>query len=371
MFMTKITYIISGIDKALEFEWVAEYLDKDKFELSFILLNPGRSYLEEYLKQKGILVMTIRYRGKRDYIAALFKTYLFLRRYHPDIIHVHLFPAGRVGLIAGKLTGIHRRIYTRHYSTYHHQYFPHTVKYDRLINRLSTDIVAISDVVEQVLKQEGVDEKKIVKIPHGFDLNMFYNPNFGVVRQLKEKYKTEGRFPVIGVISRYMRFKGIDYLIPAFKELLTKYPKAYLVLSNARGSYQDTIKKLLADLPGDSYVEITFEYNLSELYRLFDVFVHVPIYPQCEAFGQIYVEALAAGIPAIFTMSGITHEFIKDRENAIIVPYKDSEAIYNAIEEILNDEGLRNRLIDRGKKSVERFSVGYMIEKLEKLYLER
>ncbi|MCL5276215.1 MAG: glycosyltransferase family 4 protein [Deltaproteobacteria bacterium] len=369
MSKVKVTYIVSEISKALEFEWVADYLNKDRFELSFILLNPGSSYLEDYLKKKGIPVKTVRYRGKKDYVSALFKTYALLRNHRPDIIHVHLFPAGRVGLVAGKFAGIYRRIYTRHYSTYHHRYFPHAIKYDKLINRLSTDIVAISDVVKQVLKQEGVDEKKICKIPHGFDLNMFHNPDPGIIQQLEEKYKTADRFPVIGVISRYTEWKGIQYIIPAFKKLLDTYPKAKLILANAKGDYAGSIKALLRGLPPDSYGEIDFECNLAELYQLLDIFVHVPIDSHSEAFGQIYVEALASGIPSIFTMSGIAHEFIKDRENALVVPYKDSEAIYNAMGEILNNERLMDKLIIAGKASIEQFSINRMIEGLEKLYL--
>jgi glycosyltransferase involved in cell wall biosynthesis len=366
---TKVTYIISGIDRSIGFEWIVEHLNKEKFELSFVLLNQGDSYLEDYLKKKGILVKRILLRGKKDYVLALIRTYLFLRKQRPDIIHVHLFEAGMIGIVAGKLAGIHRRIYTRHYSTYHHVYAPHAVKYDKLINKLSTDIVSISENVSQILISEGVDKKKICKVPHGFDLNIFHNPVSDVIQKLKEKYKTQGKYPVIGVISRYNELKGIQYTIPAFKRLLETYPKAKLVLANARGDYAPNIRKLLSALPSDAYVEIDFEYQLAELYQLFDMFVHVPIDHHSEAFGQIYVEALAAGIPSVFTMSGIAHEFIKDGENALVVPYKDSDAIYNAIMEIMKNNELRNKITENGKIIVEQFSLNRFIQNLEDLYL--
>jgi len=368
MFKTKITYIVAGIDRAIAFEWIVENLNKDKFELSFILLNSGSSYLEDYLIQNKILVKRILFRGKKDYIQALIGTYLFLRKYRPDIIHVHLFNAGMIGIIAGKPAGISRRIYTRHYSTYHHVYAPHAVKYDKLINKLSTDIVAISENVRKILISEGVDKKKICKIPHGFDLNIFYNPAPVVIQQLKEKYKTEGKVPVIGVISRYIEWKGIQYIIPAFKKLLETYPNAYLILANTVGNYTAHIKKLLSDLPLDTYMEIKFEYNLGELYQLFNIFVHTPIDSHSEAFGQTYVEALAAGIPSVFTMSGIAHEFIKDKENAVVVPYKNSEAIHNAMMEILMDDKLESKIKKNGQIAAEQFALDSMIAKLEKLY---
>jgi glycosyltransferase involved in cell wall biosynthesis len=367
---TKVTYIISGIDWSIGFEWIVENLNKDKIELSFVLLNPGDSYIENYLKEKGVLTKKILYRGKKDYVSALIKTYLFLIKQRPDIIHVHLFEAGMIGIVAGKLAGIHRRIYTRHYSTYHHVYAPHAVKYDKLINKLSTDIVSISENVTQILISEGVDKNKICKVPHGFNINYFRNPDVNIIRQLKEKYKTEGKYPVIGVISRYTEWKGIQYTIPAFKKLLETYPEAKLVLANARGDYAPNIRKLLSGLPYNAYVEIDFEYQLAELYQLFDIFVHVPIDHHSEAFGQIYVEALAAGIPSIFTMSGIAHEFIKDKENAIVVPYKDSDAIYEAIMEIIKNNELRNRIKENGRIIVEQFSLDRLMKNLENLYLQ-
>ncbi|MGB9736100.1 MAG: glycosyltransferase family 4 protein [bacterium] len=366
----KITYIVSGVDRAIGFEWIVENLNQDKFELSFVLLNSSGSYIENYLKGKGIFTKRIIYRGKKDFGPALIKTYLFLRKHRPDIIHVHLFEAGMIGIVAGKLAGIHRRIYTRHYSSYHHIYAPHAVKYDKFINKLSTDIVSISENVSQILESEGVDKKKICKIPHGFDLDIFYNPDSTIIQQLKEKYKTQGRYPVIGVIARYTEWKGIQYIIPAFKRLLETYPNAKLVLANAKGDYANIIKSLLVDLPEDAYVEIDFEYNLAELYQLFDIFVHTPIDSHSEAFGQIYVEALAAGIPSIFTMSGIAHEFIKDKENALVVPYKDSDAIYNAMMEIMKNNELRNKIKEKGKIAVKQFSLARLIENLENLYLQ-
>jgi glycosyltransferase involved in cell wall biosynthesis len=80
-----------------------------------------------------------------------------------------------------------------------------------------------------------------------------------------------------------------------------------------------------------SYESIGFESNVYDLYSLFDIYVHTPVDPYCEAFGQTYVEALAAGVPSIFTLSGVAREFAMDEPLATIVPFRDSEAIYRAM----------------------------------------
>jgi glycosyltransferase involved in cell wall biosynthesis len=128
----------------------------------------------------------------------------------------------------------------------------------------------------------------------------------------------------------------------------------------------------LRDLPPDSYQEINFEPDIFALYQLFNIFIHVPIDPSIEAFGQTYVEALAAGVPSVFTMSGIAPEFIRHRQNAFIVDFKDSQQIYEAMKEILHNGPLRNTLIQQGKEDVRSlFMLNEMVSKLERLYTNR
>jgi glycosyltransferase involved in cell wall biosynthesis len=369
--MIRVTYIISSIDKALEFEQVAEQLDRKRFELSFILMNPGASTLENYISSLNIPVYRVTYKSKKDLPLAIVKITRLLRKIKPQIVHAHLFDASLAGLMAARLAGIKRRIYTRHHSDYHHTYFPHAVKYDRLINRLATEIIAISGVVKNVLLQkEHVPEKKIRIVHHGVVPGDFEHVTGERVRQLREQYNPANKGPVIGVISRYIKLKGIQFIIPAFAELLEEHPDALLVLANAKGSYAAEIRQQLALLPEKSYREIDFEKDICGLYRLFDIFVHAPTSESCEAFGQTYIEALAAGIPSVFTLSGIADDLVVHEKNALVVPYKNSEAIFHAFERILSNGSRIEDMVSEGKKDVAaRFTVDKKIHSLEQIYL--
>mgnify|MGYP003643063881 CR=1 FL=1 len=367
----KITYILSNIDKAFAFEWVAEQLNKEQFKLSFIILNSKGSYLFNWLQKKGVESYFIEHHGKKSYPNTFFNTFRLLQKINPSIIHTHLFDANLIGLSAAKLLGIKKRIYTRHHSTYHHEYFPHAIKWDKLSNYLSTDIIAISENVKQVLiEKENVSNQKIHLIHHGFDLKKFNKISPGLIVKLKEKYNLTNHTPVIGVISRFLDLKGIQFIIPAFKQLLSQYPNAKLVLANATGPYKSKITNLLQqELKPHQYQTIIFEPNLFALYQLFDLYVHVPINNHIEAFGQTYVEALASGVPSVFTLSGVANDFIEHRKNALVVDYKNSEEIYQAITTILSDKELSNSLIENGKKSISTFNLTLFIQKLEKLYV--
>ncbi len=364
-----VTYILSNLDKALAFEWIAEELDKSKFQLRFILLNPSNSSLEDYFRECHIPVERVTYRGKKDVIPALYKTWKILRKWKPDIVHCHLLEASLIGLTAAKFAGVKERIYTRHYSSFHHVYFPTSVWLDKYLNFIATRIVAISQVVYDILVHwEKTNPKKVKVIHHGFRLNEFTNVSEDQKRSLHKKYNLEGKKPVIGVISRYTIWKGIQFTIPAFGEILKKYPNACLVLANAHGEYDGEIKKLLSTLPKESFREIRFESNLGALYNLFDIFIHVPIDEHSEAFGQVYVEALAAGIPSIFTNSGIAVDIAIHEQNSLVVDFKSIDMIADNIERLLEDQALADKLIAGGKSTVEKFELKKMIVALENLY---
>jgi len=366
----KVTYIISNINKAIAFEWIAQELNKDKFELSFILLNPGSSLLEKELKSLGVKVYTIIYRSKKDMPRAFIKIFSLLMKIRPAIVHTHLFDASLIGLPAAYFSGIRKRIYTRHHATYHHNYYPKMIKYDKMINSFATAIVAISKNVEEILiEKENVRADKIHLIHHGFKLEEFEIADKNKMDALRNKYFIKDKSPVIGVIARYTHWKGIQYIIPAFEKLLSDYPDALLILANANGDYKLEINNLLKTIPPDNFVEINFEEDLFQMYHLFDVYVHTPIDSHSEAFGQTYVEALAAGVPSVFTLSGIAREFIKDKHNALVVDYKNSDEIYNSIKELLENKTLSESISKNGKEDVRKhFGLDKMIAKLEELY---
>ena len=367
----RVTYVISNIDKAIAFEWIADRLNSERIITSFILLNPGVTRLEEFLQYRQIPFKYIRFHGIREFPAAFLKTLIYLCRNRPHVVHCHLFEASLIGLAAALICGVKKRIYTRHHSTYNHQFNRKGIKYDRIINNMSTQIVAISQNVRNILiNKEGARQGKLRLIHHGFDLDKFWCAEKSRLIKLQSKYHVKRHYPVIGVIARWIEWKGIQYIIPAFKELLKDYPNALLLLANANGPYKATIEELLSGIPIDNYRIIPFEEDLFTLYHLFDIYVHSPVDAQIEAFGQTYVEALAAGIPSVFTLSGVAHEFITHEQNALVVGYRDSEAIYQGIARILEDEDLKMRLISNGVESVKRFSLDTMINSLEQLYLE-
>ena len=367
---TKVVIMISNVDKAVGFEWIVNTIDTSRFELTFVLLNPKPSYLAGFLNERNVRCYELSYKSKSDLPIVLAKVTNILRRLKPDIVHTHLFEANLIGQTAAWTLRVPKRIYTRHSSNENRRYHGKQ-RWDHLTNRLCTDIVAISENVRNVLiNEENVPAEKITLVHHGFDLARFENVDAKTVEALESKYNPAHRRPVIGVISRYSHWKGIQFIIPAFERLLEIEPNAFLILANAgKGDYANELRSMVAKLPPETFCEIAFEPDLFSLYQLFDVYVHTPIDAELEAFGQTYVEALAAGIPSVFTLSGVAPEFIVDRRNALVVDFENSDQIYEAITDLLKDQPLRTELIRNGRVDIkEMFSLETMIKKFEQLY---
>jgi len=365
----KVTYVISDIDKALAFEWIALGLKK-KFDLCFIIIGKSDSKFSIFLQTQSIRFHEISNEQYSSRLGKWVRLFFILKSEKPDVVHTHLWQANLLGLSSAWILGIKKRIYTRHHALVHHDEFPTGLKWDKLCNHMATHIIAISNNVRNILiEKDKADPQKVFLIKHGFDLSYFQNVQSQEIKMLQEKYKIFADFyPIVGIISRYEKWKGIQYIIPAFRELKKKYPQAHLILVNADGNYSENIASMLQNLSLNSYTEILFEQNLAALYKLFDVFVHVPVDKESEAFGQTYVEALASGVPSVFTLSGVASEFINHEQNALVVPFKDSIGVFKSIERILENSELRIRLIANGKESANLFCLSSMISQLKHLY---
>jgi glycosyltransferase involved in cell wall biosynthesis len=366
-----IVYVVSLLEKSLAFEWVLSRLAAD-YRVTVILLSPAGSSFETFLNANGIRVVRIKYRSKVDFPIAFIRTFFFMVGTRPAVVHAHLLDAQLIGLGAAWLAGIRRRIYTRHTSTFHHTYHPAGVRYDKLSNWLATKIVSVSQATDHsLINLEKVRPNKVVRIPHGVHMDSFVHVPVDRVNTLRKKWSIPPDAPTIGVVARLIEWKGVEFAINAFASFQRKWPMANLVIANASGPEEQRVLKLLHDLGARNVTMIPFEADAPAMYRLFDILVHVPVDLWCEAFGQVYVEAMASGVPMIVTRSGIAAEFVADRENAMVVPYRDSAGIETALELLWDNEELRIRLVKNARRDVaSRFGIDDMVSSLKRLYNE-
>jgi glycosyltransferase involved in cell wall biosynthesis len=87
-----------------------------------------------------------------------------------------------------------------------------------------------------------------------------------------------------------------------------------------------------------------------DLWRAADLFV---LPTRDDAFGIVFQEAAAAGLPAIGTRLNAVPEIVHDGETGILVPPGDRDALVRAIDAILAAPDLRRDMGSRGRAFIQ------------------
>lgn len=188
------------------------------------------------------------------------------------------------------------------------------------------DVVFVVDECTKKLVKERVPNAKVVIAPPGKDKSRFtYNPS-------KEFKKGELVFISAG---NFIPRKGLDKLIEAFSKIAPNYPKAGLKLVGS--GYEEPklralVKKLkLAD-------QVTFSPRVTNkdmppIYATADVYVAMPT---AEAFGHVYIEALASGMPVVATRTVGVDEILGNNPFGKIIERDDVSAMAHHMEYFLS-----------------------------------
>lgn len=375
----RIVYIVSdsGIrSRVIAYEWYAKYLTQLGFHVSFIILN-GNLGLRNYLSDNNhdFIILNYKGTGKIETARCIIKSYRFLKKTKTSIVHCHYFDANLIGLIAAFLASAPKRIYTRHHGNLLFRSNLIEIQkrdrlFNKLFNKLATDIIAPSKTVQKLLILDKINPSKVHLIHHGFEFN---HPTENIEtrkNKIKAKYKIPPSPLIIGVVASYDLLKGHQFIIQAFKDLLHSGIESHLVLANAHGPDKQAIHTLLQDIPTGYYTEIPFEEDITSLYSVFNIFIHTPAGDNVEAFGQVYIEAMAMEIPTITTKSGIGNEFLVDKENTLVVPYQNSQAIFDAIMHYIKNKEQIKSIIQKAKEDVtNHFDITKMATKLQAVYI--
>jgi len=105
--------------------------------------------------------------------------------------------------------------------------------------------------------------------------------------------------------------------------------------------------------------------QIQDHYRRAAVFVMPSL---IEAFGVVFLEAMAAGVPVVGGDTGGTRELIQDGVNGCLVTPRDHRQLADTIVRLLEDGALRQRLITQGRHTVRRYTVEAMLERTYVLY---
>jgi len=238
--------------------------------------------------------------------------------------------------------GLEYEYFPEHYSLISRSYLRYSTKY--AVKHAWKIITVSHNTKKDLVKIYKADPRKITVIYHG--------------RQKPETEKetsTEKYFVYLGRIELKKNILGI---IKAFKYFKKKYKKnsknfkLILIGSNGYG-----FKKIREEIKKTGLIEdlIMLGYIKEELKKRILKKAWALIFPSFyEGFGLPIIEAQSMGIPVI-TSRGSSTEEISNKSTLLVDP-KNFKEIGKAMNRLVVDDDLRQEMIKKGYKNVEKFS---------------
>lgn len=253
-----------------------------------------------------------------------------VKQQRPDILHTHLPRADIAGALIFRLVKSPVFLCSVH-GIYRDRWFgAWAAPFMRGGYRKAEGIIAISSAVKDWLQQElGVCSDKIRVIHYGIEPHRFARS----MPDLAESGRNDCRLS-IGSIGRLEPGKGFDCLINAMESLRQCLPNSTLCIAGHDPlGYGKTLKALIARLNLQEQVRIVgFQNDIASFLSRLDVFAFAS---RSEGFGQVLIEAMAAGKPVVASKIPPFTEIVIDGETGLLVDAGRPEAFAHAIRWLL------------------------------------
>ena len=269
-----------------------------------------------------------------------------LREERPDIIHTHLPRADVAGAFARVfhpglvwVCSVHA-IYSEDWSG------RWSLPLFNLLWRRADIMLCISHAVREWLVGRGVPQDKARVIHYGIEPEKFSEPRVN----LREQWGLNDN-AVVGSIGRLEPRKGHDLLIQAMPELCMRVPSARLLIAGHDPcGYGVTLRRLIDRLGlGEKLRLVGFQTDVVSFLNALDVFAFAS---SSEGFGQVVIEAMAAGKPVITSKIAPLTEIVADGETGLLVESGSPQSFASAIAKLLIDPMERHRMGARGRERV-------------------
>lgn len=234
-----------------------------------------------------------------------------------------------------------------------------------------SDCVMASTPAEaaELLEHYGADPNRLCTSPPGVDHRVF-RP--GSQRSARRRLGL-GPGPVVLFVGRIQPLKGVDLLVEAFARIEKIHPEATLLVvggpSGPKGHSELVALRhrafVLGVLSRLKFYGPLPHGLLADLYRAADVVV-VP--SRTESFGLVAAEAQACGTPVVAAKIGGLVYVVDDGVTGLLVDGWNPADYAEALDRLLSDNGLRNKMSEAAVVWARRFSWDATVRRYLELY---
>ena len=173
---------------------------------------------------------------------------------------------------------------------------------------------------------------------------------------------------IVGYAGRIIENKGIFDLLDAVKVIHNKFDEVLLLIcGDGKSADIEQMNQYIKQHQMEEYVQyMGFQKDMNRWYRS----IHCLVAPSKvqEAFGLVLCEAMYCKVPVITSTSGAQAEIIENGKSGILIETVNSESIAEAIQEFMENDGVRESIIEQGYTRVKsNFTIAKMVDSIDKI----
>ena len=346
---------------------LARRLDPTRYRATLGCLS-DQGPLRARLEGSGVPVREFHPRGgvkSPGGVYQLLRLAAFLGKERFQVMHTHDLWSNLLGVLAARLAGTPVIISSRRDLSDGDWYTARNRRMLRYIQKLSTVILANSEMVrEDLLRIDGFPPDKIRVVHNGVDLGRF-----------RVRANREDLFPglrgfklVVVVGNMHSDVKGHPWFIRAASEVVRNFSMVRFLLVGD-GEMRPAFERLAQEAGVKQHVLfLGHRQDIPEALSCCDIGV---LPSTAEGLPNAVLEYLAAGLPTIATSVGGSLDVIRDGFTGLLVPPRDEDSLGCAILRLLKDPQLAATLASAGRQHVEEnFGFDRLISNMSGLYSE-
>ena len=219
--------------------------------------------------------------------------------------------------------------------------------------RRASAIASTSEAMARQVRRLVPDVGEIAITPFGVDLAQFAPTprapralTLGIVKSLAPKY-------------------GVDLLLRAFVGLPGDC-RLLVVGDGPQRAELEALARALGIGARTEFVGAVAHADVPSFLNRLDIYA-APSRLDSESFGVAVIEASACALPVVVSDAGGLPEVVRDGETGLVVPRDDVPALQAALQRLVRDPALRDRLGRAGRLHVEReYAWGHCVDMMER-----
>mgnify|MGYP000848341212 CR=1 FL=1 len=309
----------------------------------FFLIEEARlagppSALRDAIEQQGFAVTAFPVRGRLSMSLAR-SVRAAMTSAGGDVLHV----AGYKANLHAWLAGIRPRVATVHGWLFRND--PKERLYDaidRWCLRRCDRVICLSRHYEQLLRDAGVKENRLLRIPSGLR-------EIPIAAEVAgRRHRAPGAPITFGMMGRFSEEKNHRRFLDAAQQVLRRHPAARFLIAG-QGPLEPAIRAMAAARGLGDLLQFRGYMPVAEFMSLIDAYV---ICSRIENLPYSIMEAMAWGVPVIGTSVGGIPDLVEDGVTGWLVSAADDDGLAKAMEHVLADPAAARRKGDVGRAVV-------------------